>query len=117
MERSTTQRVSTRVRALPPASPSPGAAAVRPGPLSQWLTVVAGVGQIEAELFKSLVSQVLQGCFAACAVIFVGWADVRGQQPAALIDEELAFTALDFLVPVEAFGRHASLAEFDGLGV
>lgn len=47
----------------------------------------------------------------------MGRPDVGKQEQATGVDKELAFTALGFLVPIEAFGRYAPLAEFDGLGL
>ena len=88
MERSTTQRVGTGVKALP----------VSPGTVSkrhpQWfqvhcegLAVVASVGQDETQSLKTLLGQLLQGRFAADAVVLVGRPDVSGQQQAASIDQ------------------------------
>ena len=74
-----------------------------PGPLGLVLAVVAGVGQYEAQSFKSLLSQVLQGCFAADPVVLMGRPDVGGQQQAARINQQLALAALDFFVAVEVF--------------
>ena len=61
--------------------------------------------------------QLLQGGFAADPVVFLGWADVRGQQQAAGVDDELALAALNFFMAVKAFVQYAPLAAFDGLGV
>ena len=91
--------------------------AVVPSSLGQELAVVAGVGQYEAQSLKSLLGQVLQGCFAADPVVLVGRTDVGGQQQAARINQQLALAALDFFVTVEAFVHHPPLAAFDGLRV
>ena len=105
MERSTTQRVDGGNAA---ATRQPGGcfqppAAVLAGPLGQGLAVVARISEDEVQALKALLGQLLQGCFAAHPVVFLGWDDVRGQPQAAGVDDELALAALDFFVAVKAF--------------
>ncbi|GAB3726611.1 hypothetical protein GCM10027594_08400 [Hymenobacter agri] len=47
----------------------------------------------------------------------MGRSNVRGQQQATRINEELALAALDFFVAVKALVPHAPLPAFDRLGI
>ena len=62
-----------------------------PGPLSQVLVVIAGIGQYEVMPLKSQLVQVYERGLPAHPVIFVGWSDAGGQLPAAGVNRQLAF--------------------------